>query len=112
MNPVNVFLGVIAGSAAIVAIVSVVIAFRLLPTIVVLQGVLHRADRTLDRLNGISADLERVTRDVTQMERKVASAVNPLLDLAVPPVRRLAALLSGIRTGWSILARGRAKLPA
>lgn len=98
---------VVAGSAAAIAITTLVVASRLMPLLRRLDEAAVELRAVLERLRHVATDLESVSRDARYTGSRVSDSVHRLLDQAEPPLRTLAAAIAGARAGLSALVRGR-----
>lgn len=98
---------VIAVSAAVIAVATILIAARAVPLLRRLDDVAGDLRAALERVQRIAADLEAVSRDARHTEARVSNAVNRLLDQAEPPLRVLTGALAGVRAGLGALVSGR-----
>jgi len=90
---------VIALSAGAIALAAWVVLARVLPVLRRVEILAADAATSLQRLNGIAADLEGVVRDARRLEKRVSNTAGVLLDQVEPPVRVVSALLAGARAG-------------
>jgi hypothetical protein len=101
---------VIEVSILIVAIASVAFTAAAIIALVRLLRLWSRADlllrdarETLRRLDVVAAELAESSRDAARVRRRVTSTANRLLDEVEPPIRQVAAILSGLRVGLGAL---------
>ncbi len=103
MSMIDACLVVIAVSAGAFALAVWIALVHTLPLLKRLGFLAADAATTLQRLNGIAADLEGLVRDARRLEKRVSNTAGVLLDQVEPPLRLVSALLAGTRTGLGSL---------
>ncbi len=94
-------------SMLVIAAVNLALLVTVLVLIVRLSSLLALAERMareqgaplLDKLNRIAADLGQVSGDVREVGRRFSGTAARVMDEVEPPLRRLGALVAGIRAG-------------
>ncbi len=98
----------------------IVLVMRLRTTLDVVQSVvkdhavpvIDTVHRVADKVNGVAEQVQRMAGDVRNVEQRVAGTAHRVMDEIEPPVRQIAALLAGVRSGVGRLfeasERGRA----